>query len=200
MLLWLCPSDPGHCCRAAAPRAPRDRLRAPRAGRRRPVEPVGGARRPQPRPARADARARRRPPDRRVGSHPLVLRRGTRFVPDDRYERASVLQWMFFEQYTHEPAIAVVRFLVAYSGEPEKHVDSIASRRSRATVRARRDRGAPRRGGRSSSARRPRSPTSRSTRTRTSRTRGLRPSRAIRRSEPGSSASRPTRARQRIDA
>jgi glutathione S-transferase len=53
---------------------------------------------------------------------------GTRFVPDDRYERAKVLQWMFFEQYTHEPAIAVVRFLVAYSGEPEKHVDLIASR------------------------------------------------------------------------
>jgi glutathione S-transferase len=53
---------------------------------------------------------------------------GTRFVPDGRYERAKVLQWMFFEQYTHEPAIAVVRFLVAYSGEPEKHVDLIASR------------------------------------------------------------------------
>jgi len=53
---------------------------------------------------------------------------GTRFVPDDRYARAKVLQWMFFEQYTHEPAIAVVRFLVAYSGEPEKHVDLIASR------------------------------------------------------------------------
>jgi len=46
---------------------------------------------------------------------------GTRFVPDDRYDRAKVLQWMFFEQYTHEPAIAVVRFLVAYSGEPERY-------------------------------------------------------------------------------
>ena len=53
---------------------------------------------------------------------------GTRFVPDDRYDRAKVLQWMFFEQYTHEPAIAVVRFLVALSGEPEKHVDLIESR------------------------------------------------------------------------
>jgi glutathione S-transferase len=42
---------------------------------------------------------------------------GTRFVPNDRYDRAKVLQWMFFEQYTHEPAIAVVRFLVAYSGD-----------------------------------------------------------------------------------
>jgi glutathione S-transferase len=39
-------------------------------------------------------------------------------VPDDRYERAKVLQWMFFEQYDHEPTIAVVRFCVALSGEP----------------------------------------------------------------------------------
>ncbi len=41
---------------------------------------------------------------------------GTRFVPADRYERSQVLQWMFFEQYDHEPAIAVARFLIAYSG------------------------------------------------------------------------------------
>jgi glutathione S-transferase len=52
----------------------------------------------------------------------------TRFVPADRYDRAKVLQWMFFEQYTHEPAIAVVRFLVAYSGEPEKHAVTIEQR------------------------------------------------------------------------
>jgi len=44
---------------------------------------------------------------------------GTRFVPEDRYLRAQVLQWMFFEQYDLEPAIAVVRFWVAYSGRPE---------------------------------------------------------------------------------
>jgi glutathione S-transferase len=44
---------------------------------------------------------------------------GTRFVPDDRYERAKVLQWSFFEQYEHEPAIAVARFLKTYSGKPE---------------------------------------------------------------------------------
>jgi glutathione S-transferase len=47
---------------------------------------------------------------------------GTRFVPEDRYERAQVLQWMFFEQYDHEPAIAVVRFLLAYSGRPREQV------------------------------------------------------------------------------
>lgn len=43
---------------------------------------------------------------------------GTEYVPDDPYERAHVLQWMFFEQYKHEPAIAVVRFWVAYADEP----------------------------------------------------------------------------------
>ncbi len=45
---------------------------------------------------------------------------GTRFVPDDPYERAQVLQWMFFEQYQLEPTIAVVRFWVAYSGRSEE--------------------------------------------------------------------------------
>jgi len=53
---------------------------------------------------------------------------GTRFVPDDRYERAHVLQWMFFEQYDHEPAIAVVRFWVAYSGRPEAYADRLEER------------------------------------------------------------------------
>jgi glutathione S-transferase len=54
---------------------------------------------------------------------------GTRFVPEDRYERAQVLQWMFFEQYDHEPALAVVRFWVAYSGRPEAFADRLEERR-----------------------------------------------------------------------
>jgi glutathione S-transferase len=45
---------------------------------------------------------------------------GTPFVPEDRYERAHVLQWMFFEQYDHEPAIAVARFWLRYSCRPEE--------------------------------------------------------------------------------
>lgn len=53
---------------------------------------------------------------------------GTELVPTDRYERAQVLQWQFFEQYQHEPSIAVVRFLVAYSGEADRHADRIAAR------------------------------------------------------------------------
>jgi glutathione S-transferase len=59
---------------------------------------------------------------------------GTRFVPD-RYARAQVLQWMFFEQYDHEPAIAVARFLKTYSGRPElyeERKDELTKRGERA--------------------------------------------------------------------
>jgi glutathione S-transferase len=45
---------------------------------------------------------------------------GTEYVPQDPYERAQVLQWMFFEQYSHEPHIAVARFWKTYSGAPER--------------------------------------------------------------------------------
>jgi glutathione S-transferase len=50
---------------------------------------------------------------------------GSTYAPEDPYERAQVLQWQFFEQYQHEPAIAVARFLLSYSGEAEKHADRI---------------------------------------------------------------------------
>jgi glutathione S-transferase len=53
---------------------------------------------------------------------------GTRYVPDDDFERAQVLQWMFFEQYSHEPYLAVVRFWLAYSGTPEKYAEQIPAR------------------------------------------------------------------------
>ncbi len=43
------------------------------------------------------------------------LAEGTRFLPDDRRERAQVLQWMFFEQYSHEPNIATVRFWLTHA-------------------------------------------------------------------------------------
>jgi glutathione S-transferase len=38
---------------------------------------------------------------------------GTRYLPDDDFDRAKVLQWMFFEQYSHEPNIAVVRYWIS---------------------------------------------------------------------------------------
>ena len=39
---------------------------------------------------------------------------GTALIPDDRLQRARMLQWMFFEQYVHEPSIAVARFIRAF--------------------------------------------------------------------------------------
>jgi glutathione S-transferase len=56
------------------------------------------------------------------------LGEGTRFVPENPYERAQVLQWMFFEQYDHEPAIAVARFWLAYSGRPDEFADRLPER------------------------------------------------------------------------
>ena len=53
---------------------------------------------------------------------------GTRFVPEDPYEQAQVLQWMFFEQYDLEPSIAVVRFWVAYSGRAQEFADRLPER------------------------------------------------------------------------
>jgi glutathione S-transferase len=55
---------------------------------------------------------------------------GTPYLPEDRYELAQVLQWLFFEQYSHEPNIAVVRFWVAYSGAPPADAEVEAKRRA----------------------------------------------------------------------
>jgi len=43
------------------------------------------------------------------------LAEGTALLPADRRQRAEVLQWMFFEQYSHEPNIATVRFWLAHA-------------------------------------------------------------------------------------
>jgi len=42
----------------------------------------------------------------------FYLADGTPFLPTDRLQRAQVLQWLFFEQYSHEPFIAVARFIL----------------------------------------------------------------------------------------
>ena len=53
---------------------------------------------------------------------------GTPYLPEDRYERAQVLQWLFFEQYSHEPNIAVARFW-AIAGITPSEADAEAKRR-----------------------------------------------------------------------
>ncbi len=60
-----------------------------------------------------------------VGSHFLpesnaacwYLAEGSKLVPPDRFDRADMLRWMFFEQYSHEPNVATLRFWFQFVGE-----------------------------------------------------------------------------------
>jgi len=45
------------------------------------------------------------------------LAEGTRLVPGERFARADMLRWMFFEQYNHEPNVATLRFWLLFVGE-----------------------------------------------------------------------------------
>ena len=47
----------------------------------------------------------------------LHLAEGSTLIPADAYERARMLEWMFWEQYSHEPYVAVARFQVRYLGK-----------------------------------------------------------------------------------
>jgi glutathione S-transferase len=60
----------------------------------------------------------------------FYLAEGTPLLPAGRLERAQVLQWMFFEQYSHEPYIAVVRFW-CHTGVAESRAEEVAVRRAR---------------------------------------------------------------------
>ncbi|WP_353227306.1 glutathione S-transferase family protein [Pseudomonas qingdaonensis] len=52
---------------------------------------------------------------------------GSLFLPSEPRLRTQVLQWQFFEQYSHEPYIAVARFIQFYLGMPEDRVDEYKS-------------------------------------------------------------------------
>ncbi|MFN2375425.1 MAG: glutathione S-transferase family protein [Candidatus Binatia bacterium] len=54
----------------------------------------------------------------------VYLAEGTPFLPEERWAKAQVLQWMFFEQYSHEPNIATSRFWL-------RHTDFDSHRRRR---------------------------------------------------------------------
>ncbi len=45
---------------------------------------------------------------------------GTPMLSDDRFERARTMQWLFFEQYSHEPYIAVARFLMMHANAADE--------------------------------------------------------------------------------
>lgn len=51
------------------------------------------------------------------------LAHGSALIPEDAYDRAKMLEWLFWEQYSHEPYIAVRRFNLRYLSKPESALD-----------------------------------------------------------------------------
>jgi glutathione S-transferase len=64
----------------------------------------------------------------------LHLAEGSDLIPADRYERAKMLEWMFWEQYSHEPCVAVARFQVKYLGRPPSELDPNLVKKSQAAL------------------------------------------------------------------
>jgi len=56
------------------------------------------------------------------------LAEGSSFLPDSGFQRAKVLQWQFFEQYSHEPYIAVARYINKYLGLPKDRLEEYHSK------------------------------------------------------------------------
>ncbi|TXH05582.1 MAG: glutathione S-transferase family protein [Nevskiaceae bacterium] len=54
------------------------------------------------------------------------LAEGSPLFPADRWQRAKILEWLFFEQYSHEPYIATVRFWVHFMHKQDEWRDKIA--------------------------------------------------------------------------
>jgi len=54
----------------------------------------------------------------------------SQYLPQDRYLNAKVLEWQFFEQYSHEPYIAVARFINKYQGLPESRKAEYQSKKA----------------------------------------------------------------------
>jgi glutathione S-transferase len=61
--------------------------------------------------------------DRRLAQSNAILRylaRGSPLLPDDPWAQAKIDEWLFWEQYSHEPYIAVCRFQMFYLGKPKE--------------------------------------------------------------------------------
>jgi glutathione S-transferase len=54
----------------------------------------------------------------------LHLAEGSALVPTDAYERAKMYEWLFWEQYSHEPYVAVARFQMVYLGKSAAELDA----------------------------------------------------------------------------
>ncbi len=54
---------------------------------------------------------------------------GTDYLPSKKMQRAQVLQWQFFEQYSHEPYVAVARYIKLYLGLPHDRMEEFESKK-----------------------------------------------------------------------
>lgn len=52
------------------------------------------------------------------------LARGSRLLPEESFTQAKIDEWLFWEQYSHEPYVAVARFRMRYLGEPHESLDA----------------------------------------------------------------------------
>ena len=59
----------------------------------------------------------------------LYLAEGTPYLPADRFERALVNQWLFFEQYSHEPNIATLRYWITHRVLDDERRAMVAAKR-----------------------------------------------------------------------
>ncbi len=59
----------------------------------------------------------------------VYLSEGTEFLPYDHFLRAQVLQWLCFEQYSHEPFIAKSRFWISILDKAEEYIEAIKQNR-----------------------------------------------------------------------
>lgn len=59
----------------------------------------------------------------------FYLSQGSKFFPGDSWQQAQIMQWLFFEQYSHEPFIATSRFWISILGKAQEYQEAIAQKR-----------------------------------------------------------------------
>ena len=64
----------------------------------------------------------------------LHLAEDSALIPHDSYDRARMLQWLFWEQYSHEPYVAVARFQVKFLGKPVSELEARLIERGNAAL------------------------------------------------------------------
>jgi len=65
----------------------------------------------------------------------LHFAEGSPLIPADAYQRARMFEWLFWEQYSHEPYVAVARFQVRYLDKPASEIEPKIVERGKAALR-----------------------------------------------------------------